>query len=70
MKLLQVIKAVTKVKSKVKVSILQFSSNIGKHKFDVNRYLNNVINAKFNRYYFQSKKLGIFALKKAALLKY
>lgn len=51
MKLLKAIKT-TNVKSKVKVSILQFSSNIEKINFDVNRYLNNVINTKFNRYIF------------------
>lgn len=51
MKLLKAIKT-TKAKSEVKVSILQFSSNIEKTKFDVNRYLNNVINTKFNRYIF------------------
>lgn len=57
MKLLQAIKTITKVELKVKVSILQFSSNIEKHKFDVNRYLNNVINAKFIRYIFNLKNL-------------
>lgn len=53
----ETIKTITKAKSKVKVSILQFSSNIEKTKFDVNRYLYNVINARFNRFFFNLKDL-------------